>query len=66
MNTKTRPQEKIAIVVFSYYPHDLRIRRAAEAAIKGSYQVDLFCLKARRRQCLALPHAFLLVLSFRL
>jgi glycosyltransferase involved in cell wall biosynthesis len=38
---------KIAIVVFSYYPHDLRIRRAAEAAIKSDYYVDLYCLRGQ-------------------
>jgi len=44
-NTESRRKKKIAIVVFSYYPHDLRIRRAAEAALKASYDVDVFCLK---------------------
>lgn len=45
MNSAVHFRKKIAIVVFSYYPHDLRIRRAAEAALKALYRVDLYCLR---------------------
>jgi glycosyltransferase involved in cell wall biosynthesis len=42
----SRPRRaKIANVVFSYYPHDLRIRRAVEAALRAGHAVDVFCLK---------------------
>ena len=47
--TDARPikKKRIAVVVFSHHPHDLRVRRAVEAAVGASYDVDLFCLRKR-------------------
>jgi len=36
---------KIAMVVFSYYPEDVRVCREAEALANASMSVDVFCLK---------------------
>lgn len=43
----TTKQTRVAMVVFSHHPHDLRVRRAVEAAVEASYEVDLFCLRKR-------------------
>ncbi len=45
VRSSVEKKKRVAIVVFSYYPHDLRIRRAAEAAVQASYRVDVYCLK---------------------
>ena len=37
--------ERIAMVVFSYYPSDPRVRREAEALVNDGYRVDVLCLK---------------------
>lgn len=36
---------RIAVVVFSYYPRDPRVRREAEALIEAGHHVDVICLK---------------------
>ncbi|GBC63758.1 glycosyltransferase WbuB [Desulfonema ishimotonii] len=36
---------KIAMVVFSYYPADPRVRREAEALVEAGMSVDVICLK---------------------
>jgi len=38
---------KIAMVVFSYYPIDTRVRREAEALADTNKMVDIFCLKRK-------------------
>lgn len=35
--------KKIAMIVFSPYPHDVRVRREAEALYESGYSVDIFC-----------------------
>ena len=35
----------IAMIVFSYYPADPRVRREAEALVKSGFSVDVLCLK---------------------
>jgi len=39
--------KKIAMVVFSSFPLDVRVRREAEAHIEAGNQVDVFCRKSR-------------------
>jgi glycosyltransferase involved in cell wall biosynthesis len=41
---KNKPK-KIAMVVFSNYPEDPRVRREAEALQDEGYEIDVFCLK---------------------
>ncbi len=36
--------KKAAVIVYSYYPSDTRVRRAAEAMIEAGMSVDLLCL----------------------
>ena len=36
---------RTAMVVFSYYPLDVRVRRAAEAIVEAGMKVDLICLR---------------------
>ena len=38
-------KNKIAMVVFSYYPFDPRVRREAEALEEKGYPIDIFCLQ---------------------
>ncbi|KJJ85938.1 group 1 glycosyl transferase [Candidatus Omnitrophus magneticus] len=38
--------KKIAMVVFSYYPSDPRVRRSAEALVEEGIMVDVICLRA--------------------
>jgi len=40
-------QKKIAMVVFSYYPSDPRVRREAEALAESGMHVDIICLRDR-------------------
>ena len=37
--------KKILMVVYNYFPQDVRPRREAEALIKAGYQVDIICLR---------------------
>lgn len=37
--------KKILMVVYSYFPQDVRPRREAEALINAGYEVDMICLK---------------------
>jgi len=37
--------KKILMVVYSYFPQDVRPRREAEALINAGYSVDMICLK---------------------
>ena len=37
--------KKILMVVYSYFPQDVRPRREAEALIKAGYEVDIICLR---------------------
>jgi len=37
--------KKVLMVVYSYFPQDVRPRRQAEALIKAGYQVDIICLR---------------------
>ena len=34
-----------AVIVFSYYPHDVRVRRETEALLDKGIHVDVICLK---------------------
>lgn len=36
---------KILMVVYSYFPQDVRPRREAEALINAGYTVDIICLR---------------------
>jgi len=44
MFNKLKNNKKIAMVVFSYYPQDPRVRREAEALAEEGYSIDVFCL----------------------
>jgi len=37
--------KRIAMVVFSYYPGDPRVRREAEALVESGIAIDVFCLR---------------------
>ena len=37
--------KKILMVVYSYFPQDVRPRREAEALINAGYEVDIICLR---------------------
>jgi glycosyltransferase involved in cell wall biosynthesis len=37
--------KRVAMVVYSYYPDDTRVRREAEALIEAGMSVDVFCLR---------------------
>lgn len=37
--------KKVLMVLYSYFPQDVRPRREAEALIKAGYQVDIICLR---------------------
>ena len=37
--------KRLAVLLFSYYPADVRPRRAAEALVNEGMQVELFCLR---------------------
>lgn len=39
---------RIAMVVFSYYPSDTRVRREAEALVEAGMSVDVICLRWHR------------------
>jgi hypothetical protein len=39
--------KKICMPVYSYYPFDPRVRRAAEALIEKGYSVDVICLRSQ-------------------
>ena len=41
--------KKIAMVVYSHYPEDPRVRREAEALVEYSYLVDVFCLRSKKQ-----------------
>ena len=47
MNT-SRDSNTICMPVYSYYPFDPRVRRAAEALIERGHSVDVICLKGKR------------------
>lgn len=38
-------ENKLAMVVFSYYPADPRVRREAEALARAGFDIDVVCLK---------------------
>ena len=38
-------QKEILMVVYSYFPQDVRPRREAEALINAGYKVDIICLR---------------------
>jgi glycosyltransferase involved in cell wall biosynthesis len=42
--------KKICMPVYSYYPFDPRVRRAAEALIEKGHSVDVICLKGEGEQ----------------
>ena len=42
--------KKIAMIVFSHYPEDPRVRREAEALDEAGYHIDIFCLKREKKQ----------------
>ena len=37
--------KRIAMLVFSYYPEDPRVRREAEALVESGITTDIFCLR---------------------
>ncbi len=37
---------RIAVVVFSSFPRDVRVRREVEALVEGGYDVDVVCLRS--------------------
>ena len=37
--------KRILMVVYSYFPQDVRPRREAEALINAGYEVDIICLR---------------------
>jgi len=47
MGTKMK---RIAMLVFSYYPNDVRVRREAEALVEAGMDVDVFCLQHEGEQ----------------
>ncbi|MCG8571768.1 MAG: glycosyltransferase family 4 protein [Spirochaetes bacterium] len=42
--------KKIAMIVFSNYPEDPRVRREAEALSEKGHSIDIFCLKKQDQQ----------------
>ena len=36
---------KVAMIVFSYYPADPRVRREADALVEAGMLVDVICLR---------------------
>jgi glycosyltransferase involved in cell wall biosynthesis len=49
MKKNSPKARRIAMVVFSYYPADVRVRRAAEALVGEGDTVDVICLKGRNQ-----------------
>src|SRR5438067_13571429 len=47
---QTDRARRVAMVAQTYYPHDPRVRRAAEALHDAGYEVDVFCLPRRSSQ----------------
>jgi glycosyltransferase involved in cell wall biosynthesis len=41
--------KRICMVVFAYYPEDVRVRREAEALVENGDMVDLICLKNKEQ-----------------
>jgi len=39
----------VGMLVHSYYPADVRVRREAEALVEAGYRVEVFCLRAPKR-----------------
>ena len=35
----------ICMIVYSYYPNDVRVRKEAEALAEKGYSIDIICLK---------------------
>jgi len=44
-NELTKQKGKVLMVVYSYFPHDVRPRREADALINAGYKVDIICLR---------------------
>lgn len=42
-----QPVENVAMLVFSHYPSDPRVRRAAEAMLETGRSVDIICLRGK-------------------
>jgi len=49
MKKNSPKARRIAMVVFSYYPADVRVRRAAEALVGEGDAVDIICLKGENQ-----------------
>jgi len=47
MRKSTARMMRVAMVVFAYYPADIRVRREAEALVEAGISVDIFCLKGK-------------------
>ena len=45
MNLREGTKKSVCMPVYSYYPFDPRVRRAAEALIEEGHSVDVICLK---------------------
>ncbi len=47
MDDKKRDRKSICMPIYSYYPFDPRVRRAASALLENGYNVDVICLRGR-------------------
>ena len=45
MNKINKTNNKILMLVYSHFPGDTRVRREADALMKGGYKVDIICLR---------------------
>jgi glycosyltransferase involved in cell wall biosynthesis len=45
MNAKKQGNKTVCMPVYSYYPFDPRVRRAAKSLIENGYSVDVICLR---------------------
>jgi len=50
MQVSKRQKKVICMPVYSYYPFDPRVRRAAEALVDFGYSVDIICLRGETEQ----------------
>src|SRR5262245_61558169 len=50
------PSNRIATITFDWYPFDVCVRRLAEAAADGGYEVDLICLRQRHEKAFEVFH----------
>src|SRR5438132_9347797 len=46
---QTMPTSRVGMLVHAYYPADVRVRREAEALTSAGYDVDVVCLRRKRR-----------------